>query len=100
VNVVQGDARAWLELEELCALVAAPPEWIAERVQAGLVEVGLDAPGEPAQGWRFDSLVVARLRSMRRTELCYGAVPELAALVADLEEEVARLRAQLFALRR
>lgn len=100
MNVVQGDARAWLELEELCDLIAAPPDWIAERVQAGLVEAVTGGQGEGPQGWRFDSLVVARLRSMRRTELCYGAVPELAALVADLEEEVARLRARLFAIDR
>lgn len=97
MNIVQGDVRAWLELEELCALVAAPPEWIAERVQSGLVEMGPVAVGPAPQRWRFDSLVVSRLRSMRRTELCYGAEPELAALVADLEEEVARLRARLFA---
>jgi chaperone modulatory protein CbpM len=100
VNVVQGDARAWLELEELCDALAVPPQWIAERVQAGLVGVGPGALAQGPQGWRFDSLVVARLRSMRHTELCYGAVPELAALVADLEEEVARLRARLFVIDR
>lgn len=100
VKTLQGDARAWLELEELCGLIAAPPEWVVERVQAGLVEVGPGAPMEDPPGWRFDSFVVARLRSMRRTELCFGAAPELAALVADLEEEVARLRARLFAIDR
>lgn len=100
MKVFQGDARAWLALEELCGLIAAPPEWVAERVQAGFVDVELGTPAQGLQGWRFDSLVVARLRSMRRTELCFGAEPELAALVADLEEEVARLRARLYAIDR
>jgi len=100
VKVFQGDARDWLEFEELCSVIAAPREWVVERVQAGLVEVRPGAHAQGPQGWRFDSLVVARLRSMRRTELSFGAEPELAALVADLEEEVARLRARLFAVDR
>ncbi|MCW5633082.1 MAG: MerR family transcriptional regulator [Rubrivivax sp.] len=94
------DTPGWLDLDELCRLVPAPPEWVTERVQAGLVEAhAAPADAGPAQ-WRFDTLVVGRMRSMRRTERCYDAAPELAALVADLEEEVARLRAQLFALGR
>lgn len=92
------DTGAWLDLEALSRVLAAPPDWVVERVRAGLVEVGVQAEGAPA-GWRFDSLVVARLRSIRRTEVAFGAAPELAALVADLEEELARLRAQLFAAR-
>jgi len=90
--------EAWLDLEQVSRMVAAPPQWIVERVTAGLVQAERVQPRGETH-WRFDSLVVQRLRSMRHTEQCYGAAPELAALVADLEEEVVRLRARLAALR-
>jgi chaperone modulatory protein CbpM len=90
------EAGSWLTLEELSRAVSVSPDWVSERVQAGLIEVegesgGAGGPG----GWRFDAVVVRRVRSMQYTERCYGAVPELAALVADLEGEIARLRARL-----
>ena len=85
------EAGPWLTLEELSRAVAVSPDWLAERVQAGLIEVH----GQGPSGWRFDAWVVRRVRSMQHTERCYGAVPELAALVADLEEQILRLRGQL-----
>lgn len=97
MSVLQVDARDWLELDELCRLLAAPPEWVVERVEAGFVSTAGEAGGG-ALAWRFDAPAVKRLRSMRRTERCYDAGPELAALVADLEQEVARLRSRLRAL--
>jgi chaperone modulatory protein CbpM len=99
MDALRADVSRWLDLEALSRLLAAPPDWVVERVRSGLVEVQSHADGAPAH-WRFDSLVVARLRSMRRTEAAFGAAPELAALVADLEEEVARLRALLSVLGR
>jgi chaperone modulatory protein CbpM len=89
------DAGPWLTLEELSRAVAVSPDWVSERVQAGLIEVEGDPVGQGPAGWRFDAVVVRRVRSMQHTERCYGAVPELAALVADLEEQVARLRERL-----
>lgn len=85
--------QAWLSLDELSRALDVAPQWIEERVQAGLIETH----GEPgsATAWRFDALVVRRLRSMQRIELAFDAVPELAALVADLEDEIARLRGRL-----
>ena len=101
MGVVHGQADDWLDLEQLGRLVAAPPQWVIEHVQAGLVAVTMSVPSAPGpSGWRFDSLVVARLRSMRRIEEGFDATPELAALVADLEEEVARLRSRLFVVGR
>lgn len=98
MDPLRWDASGWLDLEALSRVLAAPPDWVVERVRAGLVEVEGQDGSEPAS-WRFDALVVARLRSMRRTEVAFDAAPELAALVADLEDELARLRAQLRALR-
>ena len=45
--------------------------------------------------WRFSSADLARARRMRQLERDFEADPELAALVADLLEEVADMRARL-----
>lgn len=80
-----------LSLDELCHAAALSPQWVVERVQSGLL---VDLSGEPA-AWRFDSWVLRRACSMARLERDFDAVPELAALVADLEDEVQRLRLRL-----
>jgi chaperone modulatory protein CbpM len=82
---------AWLTLDELSRAAAVSPQWITERVSTGLLPAG---PGEPAS-WRFDSITVRRVRHMQHYERDFEAVPELAALVVDLLDEIAALRAQL-----
>lgn len=79
-----------LSIDELCSVCALSPQWVVERVQSGLL---VQLSGEPA-AWRFDAWVLRRARSMARLEREFDAVPELAALVADLEDEVRRLRQQ------
>lgn len=79
-----------LTLEELCRACAVSPDWVDERVRAGLL-----APQGPAGGWRFDAALLLRVRVMCRVERDFDAVPELAALVADLQDEIRRLRARL-----
>ena len=81
----------WLTLDELCRAAGVAPDWVVEHVHAGLIEV----QGDAAAAWHFDALIVRRVRSMHRIEHGFDAVPELAALVADLEDEVARLRRRL-----
>lgn len=85
------ESIAWLSLDDFSRAGAVPTTWIVERVEAGLITAAGDSP--PA--WRFDAVALRRVRSMRRIEIGFGAVPELSALVADLEDEVARLRAEL-----
>jgi chaperone modulatory protein CbpM len=82
---------ALLTLDELCRMSAVSPQWVIERVQGGL----LQAEGDQVQAWRFDALALGRVRHMRRVERDFDAVPELAALVADLLDEVQRLRTRL-----
>jgi chaperone modulatory protein CbpM len=80
-----------LTLEELCAACALEREWIVLRVREGLIpatEVG-------AAEWRFSTTTLARVRRMRDLERTYDAAPELAALAADMLEEIDRLRARL-----
>ncbi|MCW5611516.1 MAG: MerR family transcriptional regulator [Rubrivivax sp.] len=79
-----------LTLDELCRACAVSPDWVDERVRAGLL-----APRERAGALRFDATLLLRVRVMRRVERDFDAVPELAALVADLLDEIRRLRARL-----
>jgi chaperone modulatory protein CbpM len=80
-----------LSLDDLCRLSAVSPQWLQERLEAGL----LAAAQNEAAAWRFDAAAVHRVRVMSRLERDFDAVPELAALVADLQAEIDRLRRQL-----
>lgn len=81
---------AWLSLDELCNLGALPPDWVRARLQAGLLQ---SVAGEAAEC--FDAAMLQRACRMASLERDFDAVPELAALVADLEDEISRLRARL-----
>lgn len=80
-----------LTLEELACACAVEPTWIIQRVEAGLLGNAAAAQGE----WRFASAELVRARRLVALERDFDANEELAALVADLIEEVQRLRAQL-----
>jgi len=82
---------ACLTLEELCAACALEREWLVRRVEEGLFPVS----GTVVAEWRFTSAGLARARRMRELERDFDAVPELAALVADMLEEMDELRARL-----
>lgn len=83
--------EALLTLDDLCRVGAVTPEWVAERVQSGL----LAARHGDGEGWQFDAVALRRVSWMVRLERDFEAVPELAALVVDLQAEIERLRAQL-----
>ena len=85
------DESDYLTLEQLCSVCALERDWLVVRVREGLIPA---AGGEDA-GWRFTSTVLARVRRMRDIERTYAAAPELAALVADMLEEMDELRARL-----
>lgn len=80
-----------LSLDELCRVVDVTPEWVTERARAGLLG-GIEPD---AAVLRFDVVALQRVRWMLRVERDFEAAPELAALVADLQHEIARLRARL-----
>lgn len=84
---------ACLTLEELCRVCAVDPVWVVQHVEEGLL-----APltGQP-EHWRFNGAILKRTRRMHELERDFDAVPELAALMVDLLEEVDRLRARLHA---
>ncbi len=82
-------------LEELCSACALEREWLVVRVREGLVPVTGAAGGSADTEWRFTAVALARVRRMREIERTYDAAPELAALVADMLEEMDRLRSRL-----
>ena len=98
---------ACLTLEELSRVCAVGPDWVIDHVRDGLLSVAEEgamrpmtgstgsAPALPPADWRFGSRELARARQMLRLERDFDAVPELAALVADLIEERDDLRARL-----
>lgn len=82
---------ACLTLEQLASACAVETEWVMQRVDEGL----LPSTRASAAEWRFGAGELLRARRMRRIERDFEAAPELAALVADMLEEMDRLRAHI-----
>lgn len=80
----------WLPLEQLAAACRVEPDWLLRHIDEGLLPHVESAAGI----WRFSGSAVLRVRRMHRLECDFDAAPELAALVADLLEELDRLRRQ------
>ena len=76
--------------EELARACGVALDWVRARVEAGVLQA---AEGEGS--WRFDSVTLVRARRIVQLETTFDADPQLAALTADLIEEVARLRLRL-----
>lgn len=85
------DEMDFLTLEQLCSVCALERDWLVVRVREGLIP----ATGTSDAEWRFTTTTLARVRRMREIERSYDAAPELAALVADMLEELDALRARL-----
>ncbi|WP_151447072.1 chaperone modulator CbpM [Lacisediminimonas profundi] len=81
-----------LTLDELASSCTVSRQWVIERIQAGALDAD---PGMPPEQWRFSSRDLLRVRRLQDVERTFDANPELAALVADLFDEVGRLRARL-----
>lgn len=80
-----------LTLDELAQACSVERRWVVLRVEAGLLATATGS----GQEWRFASAELARARRMVALERDFDANEELAGLVADLIEEVQRLRAQV-----
>lgn len=86
----------WLTLEQIAAACTVEPAWLLCHLDAGLFPHAESVAGV----WRFSGPALQRARRMRQLERDFDAVPELAALVADLLEEMDALRARLNSLGR
>jgi chaperone modulatory protein CbpM len=82
---------ACLTLEQVAAACAVEHEWLIRHIDEGLF-AGAESDD---RGWRFSSTGLQRVRRMWQLERDFEALPELAALVADMLEEMDDLRARL-----
>ncbi|NMM91617.1 hypothetical protein B2J88_46260 [Rhodococcus sp. SRB_17] len=80
-----------LTREELARACRRHPDWVSARVEAGVIEVASPGTGE----WHFTGTTLVRARRIAQLEATFDADPYLAALTADLIEEVAQLRQRL-----
>ena len=78
-------------MEQVAYVCAISPDKIQRYVDEGLLPSRTGALAE----WRFSSRELWRVRHIHSLERDFDAVPELAALVADLLEELDTLRARL-----
>lgn len=85
---------SWLTLEQVATVCMVEPTWLLHHLEAGLIPHAECVAGR----WRLSHQALLRARRMRQLERDFDAVPELAALVADMLEEMDRLRARLRAL--
>jgi chaperone modulatory protein CbpM len=77
-------------LDDLAGACAVTTEWVVTHVREGL----LNAEGDVPERWRFSVHTLQRARRIFLLERDFEAVPELAALVADLIEELQASRAR------
>ena len=83
--------EACFSVDELASLCAVEPAWIVRRVEEGLIASLSGASDD----WRFGAAALRRARRIREVERAFDAEPELAALVADLLDEMDAMRATL-----
>ena len=82
--------ESWLTLEQLAAACTVEPAWLIRHIEEGLFPHAECVAGT----WRFSGASLLRARRMRQLERDFDAVPELAALVADMLEEIDALRSR------
>jgi chaperone modulatory protein CbpM len=82
---------SWLTLDQVAAACPVDAAWLLCRIEEGLFPHAESVAGT----WRFSGTSLLRARRMQQLERDFDAVPELAALMADLLEEMDALRAQI-----
>ncbi|HRK79763.1 MAG TPA: chaperone modulator CbpM [Thiobacillus sp.] len=83
--------ESWLTLEQVAAACMVEPAWLLRHLEEGLFPHAESIAGT----WRFSGTTLIRARRMRQLERDFDAAPELAALVADLLEEMDELRVRV-----
>lgn len=83
--------EACLTLEGLASACAVSTEWVIRHIEEG----ALAGSGATTSGRRFTGRDLWRAQHLRALERDFDAVPELAALVTDLMEELEAVRGRL-----
>ncbi len=86
---------SWMTIEQVAAACTVEPAWLMRHIDEGFLPHAECVAGV----WRFSSVSLQRVRRMRQLERDFEAGPELAALVADMLDEMDELRARLKAVR-
>ena len=96
-----------LSLQDFARHCRMSTQWVVEHVHTGVfsydvvvveshLETSTSAAAQlPPEQWRFSTRTLTRARRIARLEHSFDADPQLAAMTADLIEEVQALRAQL-----
>ena len=84
--------EATLSIDEIAVSCSIGRDWVVEHVQAGALFVD---PNAQAADWVFSGRDLQRARRLIELERDFDANPELAGLVADLFDELERLRKRL-----
>ena len=79
-----------LTCEELARACCVEPQWVIEHIETGILGDG----SRYVETYRFTSYDLRRARRISLLERDFDAVPELAAMMVDLMEEVEQLRKQ------
>lgn len=87
---------SWLTPEQVAAACKVELEWLLRHIDDGCFPKVESVAGI----WRISGSMLLRARRMRLLERDFDAVPELAALVADLLAEMDGLREQVERLAR
>jgi len=82
--------EAALTLEEFAQACRVDAAWVIARIETGVLTCATVVPER-----RFSSRDLQRARRVRMLELSFDADPELAAMVADLIDEVRCLEARM-----
>jgi chaperone modulatory protein CbpM len=90
VHVVLDDV--WLDLASLCRVAGVTELWVRQRLEDGSLRT---ETMQAVEALHFDANDLHRVKRMVSLERDFDAVPELASLVIDLEQELAHLRAKL-----
>lgn len=83
--------EAALTIDDVAIACAVTTQWVVRHVEEG----SLDCAGSFPEQWRFSGRSLARARRIRAVERDFDAGPELAALVADMLDEIDMLRSRL-----
>ena len=83
--------ETWLTIDQAAAACVVETAWLVQHLETGLFPDARSVAGT----WRISHACLSRARRMRQLELTFDADPELAALVADMLQELDELRSRL-----
>jgi chaperone modulatory protein CbpM len=91
ISTVSVETELEFDIEQLCRVCQVTPEFIVELIEYGIV----DPRGSSISNWRFTADHLRRVRMIAHLQQDLEVNLSGAALVVELMDEIARLRAQI-----